>query len=127
MVRIKFFKYLYLAAIVLIFSCNNEGVKSVSKPKDLMSRESVAAVLADMHLADAGLQLRSLSPDSIKLSLAGYDKFIFEKHNISQAQFEASFDYYLSIPMEMDTVLNFVVEDLNNRDARSRGINVDPK
>ncbi|MDZ4667624.1 MAG: DUF4296 domain-containing protein [bacterium] len=92
-----------------------------------MSREQVAEVLADMHLADAGLQLRSLSPDSIKQSLAGYDEFIFEKYEITQAQFEASFDYYLSVPMEMDTVLNMVVEDLSNRDARSRGIVVDPK
>jgi hypothetical protein len=91
-----------------------------------MSRENVAAVLADMHLADAGLQLRALSPDSLKRSLAGYDQFIFEKHQISKEDFEASFDYYLSIPMQMDTVLTLVVDELNNKDAFSRGVSVAP-
>lgn len=91
-----------------------------------MSRENVAAVLADMHIADAGLQLRALSPDSLKRSLAGYDQFIFDKHNITKEEFEASFDYYLSIPMQMDTVLNLLVDDLNNKDALSRGVILAP-
>lgn len=91
-----------------------------------MSRENVAAVLADMHIADAALQLRTLSPDSLKRSLAGYDQFIFEKHQTSKEDFEASFDYYLSIPMQMDTVLTLVVDELNNKDAFSRGVNVAP-
>ncbi|MBP7510692.1 MAG: DUF4296 domain-containing protein [Bacteroidia bacterium] len=101
-------------------------MKSVSKPSNLMSREAVASVLADMHLADAGLQLRSMSQDSIKQSLAGYDEFIFEKHGVSKPEFEASFDYYLSIPMQMDTVLTLVVDELNNKDAFSRGVLVAP-
>jgi hypothetical protein len=126
MVKNKFFKYLFLFLLVLIISCSDEGVKSVPKPSNLMSRENVAAVLADMHLADAGLQLRALSPDSLKRSLAGYDQFIFEKHQISKEDFEASFDYYLSIPMQMDTVLTLVVDELNNKDAFSRGVSVAP-
>jgi hypothetical protein len=126
MVKNKFFKYLFLFLIVLIISCTDEGVKSVPKPSNLMSRENVAAVLADMHIADAGLQLRALSPDSLKRSLAGYDQFIFDKHNITKEEFEASFDYYLSIPMQMDTVLNLLVDDLNNKDALSRGVILAP-
>lgn len=86
----------------------------------------MASILADMHLADAGLQARNLSPDSLRRSSAGYDDFIFEKHKTTLKDFEASYDYYLSIPMEMDSVYIQVVDLLNTKDAKSRGISVEP-
>lgn len=84
-------------------------------------------MLADMHLAEAGLNARNLIPDSIKRMNAGYYDFILKKNEVKQEDFENSFNYYLSIPMEMDTIYTFVVDELNNRDSKSRGIAVDPK
>lgn len=81
----------------------------------------MAGIMADMHIADAGLMVRTMNADSIKRMNAGYYNFILNKHQISKDNFEESFDYYLSIPMEMDTIYNFVVEELNKRETQSRG------
>ena len=87
-----------------------------------MSREAVAKVLADMHLVEAALQAKAYSPDSIKAMSAGYNQFIFEKHAIKQEQFQASFDYYLSNSLQMDTIMGFVIEELSNQEALSKGV-----
>ncbi|MFY8190059.1 MAG: DUF4296 domain-containing protein, partial [Bacteroidia bacterium] len=105
-----FFKYLFLFLLVLIFSCGNKSLETIAEPAELMSREAVAKVLADMHLVEAALQAKAYSPDSIKAMSAGYNQFIFEKHAIKQEQFQASFDYYLSNSLQMDTIMGFVIE-----------------
>lgn len=79
-----------------------------------------------MHLAEAGLQAKSFSPDSLKALSAGYNQFIFEKHGVQSEQFRASFDYYLSNSLQMDTIMTFVIEELSNQEALSRGILKEP-
>lgn len=120
------FKYLYLLAILLMASCGENPELRIAKPADLLNRNQMAEVLADMHVADAGLQLNHYSPDSIKRMNAGYADFILKKHNVSQKQFESSFDYYLSIPMEMDSVYLVLVDVLSMRESRSRGMQTEP-
>jgi hypothetical protein len=122
-----FFKYLFIALVVLINSCKDDSLGTVEKPKNLISRNGMALILADMHLADAGLQAMSLSPDSLKRSSAGYDVFIFEKHETTEKDFETSFDYYLSKPNEMDSVYQEVIELLSEQEAKSRGILLTPE
>ncbi len=84
----------------------------------------MANIMADMHMADAGLSANNLTPDSIKRMNAGYYDFVLNKYQTSQESFEASFDYYLSIPMEMDTIYTFIVDELNKRETQSRGASV---
>ncbi len=109
---------------MLFLSCTNDGLQSVKKPSDLVSRETMANIMADMHMADAGLSANNLTPDSIKRMNAGYYDFVLNKYQTSQESFEASFDYYLSIPMEMDTIYTFIVDELNKRETQSRGASV---
>ncbi len=111
---------------MLQISCQNEGIKSVPKPSGLLSRIEMAMVLSDMHLANAGLEASSLSADSLKRSLAGYDQFIYQKHGTNAADFIASYDYYLSIPTEMDSIYLILVDSLNARESKSRGIQIIP-
>lgn len=75
-----------------------------------------------MHLVEAALQAKAYSVDSIKAMSEGYNQFIFEKHGIKQEQFKASFDYYLSNSLQMDTIMGYVIEELSNQEALSRGI-----
>jgi hypothetical protein len=117
-----FFKYLFLFLLVLIFSCGNKSLETIAEPAELMSREAVAKVLADMHLVESALQAKAYSPDSIKAMSAGYNQFIFEKHAVKQEQFQASFDYYLSNSLQMDTIMGFVIEELSNQEALSKGV-----
>ena len=91
------------------------------EPNNLLSRESVAGVLADLHLLEAVVQAKAYSTDSSKAVLAAYNKFIFEKHGVDSEQFARSFDYYLSNSLQMDTIMGFVIEELSKQEALSRG------
>lgn len=86
----------------------------------------MASILADMHLSEAALQVKTSNPDSLKALSAGYNKFIFEKHGVDSEQFVRSFDYYLSNSLQMDTVMSFVVDTLNKQEALSRGVLQEP-
>jgi hypothetical protein len=120
------FKYLFILSIVLIFSCNNDGLQTVEKPKNLISQEKLAEIISDIHLAESGLQLSNLSPDSLKRMTAGYYDFIFNKHQVKQSDFEMSYSYYLGNPPEMDSIYLKVIDGLNSKDSRSRGVLVEP-
>jgi len=120
------FKYLFILSIVLIFSCNNDGLQTVDKPKNLISQEKLAEIISDIHLAESGLQLSNLSPDSLNRMTAGYYDFIFDKHQVKQSDFEMSYNYYLGKPPEMDSIYLKVIDGLNSKDSRSRGVLVEP-
>lgn len=91
------------------------------EPDNLLSREAVAGVLVDLHLLEAAVQAKAYSEDSNKAVLTAYNKFIFEKHGVDSEQFASSFDYYLSNSLQMDTIMGFVIEELSNQEALSRG------
>jgi hypothetical protein len=112
---------------VLILSCKNDSLNTVSKPKNLLTKNQMAEIIVDMHVAEAGLNASNLSLDSLKNMSAGYDSFIFDKYQIKEEDFEKSYDYYLCIPYELDSVYQNVIELLNAKESKSRGILVTPK
>ncbi len=87
----------------------------------------MAEIIVDMHIAEAGLNASNLSLDTLKSMSAGYDSFIFEKYQIKKEDFEKSYDYYLCVPYELDSVYQNVIELLNAKESKSRGILIAPK
>jgi hypothetical protein len=121
------YKYLILSLFVLILSCKNDSLNTVSKPKNLLTKNQMAEIIVDMHIAEAGLNASNLSLDSLKNMSAGYDSFIFDKYQIKEEDFEKSYDYYLCVPYELDTVYQNVIELLNAKESKSKGILIAPK
>lgn len=87
----------------------------------------MAEIIVDMHITEAGLNASNLSLDSLKGMSAGYDSFIFDKYQIKEDDFEKSYDYYLCVPYELDSVYQNVIELLNAKESKSRGILIAPK
>lgn len=112
---------------MLILSCKNDSLNTVSKPKNLLSREQMAEIIVDMHIAEAGLNASNLSLDSLSGMSAGYDSLIFDKYQIKKEDFEKSYDYYLCIPNELDSVYLNVINLLNAKESKSRGILITPQ
>jgi hypothetical protein len=121
------YKYLILSLFVLILSCKNDSLNTVSKPKNLLTKNQMAEIIVDMHIAEAGLNASNLSLDSLKNMSAGYDSFIFDKYQIKEDDFEKSYDYYLCVPYELDSVYQNVIELLNAKESKSKGILIAPK
>ena len=86
----------------------------------------MAEIIVDLHIAEAGLTNSNLSLDSLKGMSAGYDSFIFDKYKIKEDDFVNSYDYYLGIPKELDSVYLNVINLLNAKESKSRGIMLKP-
>lgn len=84
-----------LASLVLVFvSCS----ETIDKPKNLVSKNTMAEVVADLALGD---QMSYLNETG---SMEQNTIFIFKKHKISSKDFMESYKYYLSKPNEMESI-----------------------
>jgi len=96
-----------------------------AKDRAPLPRGKMAAVLADVHLAEAWSA--TAGPDSLRSvttrrnldSLALYYRIVLQKHKLSEEQFASALAWYKARPTEMDSVYNRVMPLLQEAEAKS--------
>jgi hypothetical protein len=83
-----------------------------SKPKDLLSDEVFIAVLTDVQLLEATYKQKILREEDPNAVMPGYYKQVFDKHGVSQDDFEDTFSWWMKRPEEMLEVYNEVIDQL---------------
>ena len=101
---------LSIACCLLAISCGDKS-KSVAIPPNVLSREKMAAVLTDIHMAEAEANLRTL-PDSSSKETISFQK-IFEKDSISKQQYKESLTFYINHPELLNDVYEEVLNELS--------------
>ncbi len=82
----------------------------------------MAQIIADVQLAETGVQMKNMPFDSMNRAYAGYYDFVFAKHQIDSQSYAQNVAYYLSNPVEMDSVYQAVITILSTLESKSRGI-----
>lgn len=110
-----FRKLTFIILCSLLFSCAEEVQKTI--PKDVFSKEKMAAVLLDMHLMEANMSLNAynLSIPANNKIVIGFD--VFQKHKITKKQYNESFEYYSLNPEQLTEVYQLVLEELSKMQA----------
>jgi hypothetical protein len=104
--------YLYTLFLAFaLFSCGSPEIKSVDIPSDILPKDKMAIVILDIHLAEAEASMRTL-PDSTSTEKLGYQK-IFDKHQVTRAQYDASLTFYIEHPELLNEVYEIVLNDLS--------------
>lgn len=76
-----------IPVLLLVISCNQE-----IKPEGVLNESKLSEILVDVHLAEASIQLiNTADRDSIA---RGYYGHIFRIHEVKEAEFYASMEYY---------------------------------
>jgi hypothetical protein len=102
---------LFIIAFTFLQSCEK---KPLVVPADVLTKDTMIAVLADVHLAEAMLQLQNLGRnDSTRAIAVGYYKTVYAKHNITQQQFDNSFRFYLKQPEILSVMYDSVITRLS--------------
>lgn len=123
--------------LLLISSCGGkeeEKVVLMEQPSDLISRDKMIQILADVHLLEASLQYRapqtpsrspfSITPEQAQTPVAlptdqktmpYYD--IFAKHGVTRAQYEASLQWYMTDAALYGEMYDEVINELVRRQA----------
>jgi hypothetical protein len=97
---------LLLSLFTVLFSCQH----AVEKPKDLLSREEMAAILADMYLYKQSLNNIPMSKnDAFDIYVS-----IFKKYNTTKEIFQDSFNYYYVDFNNMPDLYDDVIDNLED-------------
>lgn len=128
-----------LIALLFFCSCGHSSKPTVAEPDDLLPKEKMVPVLADVHLLEATLAIRSPMPqhrphlpmefahDSIppvslepqkKDTLPYYN--IFKRYDITRKQYEASMAWYSANPEKLNELYDLVIVELTRRQAEDR-------
>ncbi|MBI1779816.1 MAG: DUF4296 domain-containing protein [Sphingobacteriales bacterium] len=112
----------FLFFIVIIIAAIACADKRQEKPKNLLNKTSMTAILSDVLVADAVATEIKTRDSLINLNAlsAAYYQQIFKIHNISKEQFTSSYNYYVSHPDEFKEVLDSATNVLNKKMASDR-------
>ena len=93
--------------LVILMACNTNKA-----PENIIERNKMVNVLADMHLADAVLA-KVDNQDTMLMMASSKYYFIFKKYQIDSAKFTNSLKYYNNEPDEFIKMYAEVVDSLN--------------
>tara|TARA_Y100000739_G_scaffold226042_1_gene232916 strand:+ start:1539 stop:1943 length:405 start_codon:yes stop_codon:yes gene_type:complete len=100
----------------VLFSCNSDPrdwSRSVP-PEDsgILGKSEFVDVMTDIYLVEASYKSNVYVNENKKLELEGNYASVFEKHGITQEQFEASHTWWWEHPAAMKGVLQEVTEKI---------------
>ncbi|MCT4622380.1 MAG: DUF4296 domain-containing protein [Schleiferiaceae bacterium] len=104
--------------VTLLISCKEKDV--VPEPEGLLPPEKMVAVLTDVHLIEGARTGLVIMGDST-VGVREHYKAFFEKHNVTQAEFDSSFVYYSKNPKEFDEIYVKVIENLSVIESEVKG------
>lgn len=111
-------KYSFWVLPFLLLSCHQ-------KEQPPISREKMADVVLDLHLAEVYSSIARDSAYSVSAkkmdSLAVYYKDVLHHHNISEEQYTAIVNWYKINPQELDSVYAKVIPRLSELEAKYSG------
>lgn len=101
-------KYIYIAFLALsLAACGSEKKEKI--PAGILPKEKMIAVITDLHVAEAAINLNLLRPDSL------YD--VYEKNKITKQQYDSSFKYYSLNPEKLVEIYNEVLNEISKKQA----------
>jgi hypothetical protein len=106
--------FFILFAICLVLSCRNENLRPIP-PKNLINSSKMAEILADIHIAEASLNINSKHIDSLTQYTTDYYYAVFKKHMVDRDNFESSMKYYIENPEKLEKIYESVNEILNTK------------
>lgn len=116
----NFFRTLLLfTCFTFILSCKQEGKNTI--PADVLDKEKMAEVMTDLQMMESAMRLNyHHQGDSLKIAEDKLILSVFEKNNVTEKQFDTSFEYYSSHPGEMEVIYESVINQLSEREAELR-------
>ncbi len=104
---------------VLLVSCTDN--KEVAIPENILTEKKMADVMTDMQVLEAAINLNITDditagkiPDLKASTLA-----LLEKNNVTEKQYNESFDFYTQHPHLLIEVYKIILNNLSERQAKA--------
>ena len=103
--------FLLLVLFLFTWGCSKE----TKKPENVLSKETMVKVMADMTLSEAKIKSLRLPADSSRALYREYERAIFIERNVSPEQYQESYQYYLMNYDDMAAIQAAVIDTLELR------------
>ena len=92
-----------LLCVCLLFACKPKT--ATVNPSNIIQRDSMVAILIDIHLAESMIQnIRRDRDTTHNATIQDYYQTIFKQHQISEEQFKEAFIYYSKNIEQFDAI-----------------------
>ena len=111
-------KFIFILFILSFLSC---GSAQNELPEGILSHEELVPILTDIEIAQGYLRIKSSIDDSLFRSKAfqeNHYQHVFEKHHITEEQFNNNIAYYSMCPKEMEKIYNDVIIAISQEQAK---------
>jgi len=114
----KYFLFILIGFLLIFSACKNDHRSD--KPENLISRDIMVQVLTDVHLIEASIKLNNERKLNKEEYAYYYYQYLYEKHNITEEDFNLSLDYYQQNVDTFDTIYVDVISELNRLQGEIR-------
>ncbi len=105
-------RFLFAVFISLLFvSCSEKPNRK--KPEGLLSEEKMVELLTDIQLIEGAVSKKILDKIDAKKESPIYYQKAFEKHDVTENQFELSIRYYTENPEDLQVIYEDVLIELS--------------
>jgi hypothetical protein len=116
--------YIVLITFFILQGCTTDiSEKKEKPPADLIPRDEMVDVIADMHLYDAVIKEEQKKHRNVQKSKVYLYRTVMEKYHITREQFESSLKYYQQDLDEYDKIYDDVIEKLSKMKAEAAAEN----
>ena len=88
------------------------------RPADLLPKQQLIPLIADLHLLEARVEGSRLSPDSSRALYLSEQKILLAKRGVSDSTFQRSYRYYGIHGKDLEDIYGAVVDTLKEREAK---------
>lgn len=100
--------FFYIAILLFLVSCTSNTI--YKKPKNLVPKDSMIALLTDMYIASSAKNVKNKFLKREK----NYMALVYEKYKIDSTRFDVSNDYYTSKIEEYTDMLKKVKHNIDS-------------
>ena len=116
--KVNYFPLIFCLAFVFFTSCKeNIQQAELSKPKDLMGRDTMVILLTEMHLLESSLGIRIFEDKKIINTRNTIKDKIYKDYGVSKERFMSSYNYYVQKSTTIDSIFTDVISEISKRQA----------
>lgn len=109
----RILQYLPFVTLIMFMACTDRVEPRMEEPDGLINRDSMVAILVDLHLTEAALFDKQSAGYNTEVLKYDYYRAVLDKHGISREQFESSYRYYQDDLESFDKLYMDVVNALS--------------
>lgn len=111
--------FFVISLCIFLVACSDKA--GITIPDTVLSKEKMAAVMVDIELLEASVNITGVGPGKIDVAGSSISLKIdvLKKHNITKKQFDDSFSFYANNPSVLSEVYELVLNDLSKMQAEA--------